>query len=63
MDADATIRSLRTALAASPDNVRPRRHLADTLFAYDHSTDAEPELLALLNLAPDDEPATICMRG
>ena len=33
MDADATIRSLREALAASPDNQPLRKLLAETLFA------------------------------
>ena len=55
MDADATIRSLRAALAASPDNVPLRRHLAETLFAYGHYADAEQELLTLLKQEPRAE--------
>lgn len=55
MDTDATIRSLREALAASPDNLPLRRLLADTLFAYGHYQDAESELLQCLKRAPKDE--------
>jgi AAA+ superfamily predicted ATPase len=55
MDADGTIRSLRTALAASPDNIALRRLLAETLFAQGHWADAEQELVALLRLAPNGE--------
>lgn len=55
MDADATIRSLRAALEASPDNGPLRQHLAETLFAYGHYEDAEKELLALLKIVPDSE--------
>lgn len=55
MDADSTIRSLRAALAASPDNAPLRFHLAETLFAYGHYADAEPELVALLRLEPRSE--------
>ncbi|MCR9246647.1 MAG: AAA family ATPase [bacterium] len=55
MDADATIRSLRAALAATPDNGPLRQHLAETLFAYGHYADAETELLAFLKLEPKSE--------
>lgn len=55
MDAEATIRSLRAALAASPDNQPLRQHLCETLFAYGHYADAETELLALAKLAPRAE--------
>ncbi|MBK8098472.1 MAG: AAA family ATPase [Planctomycetes bacterium] len=55
MDADATIRSLRQALLASPDNLPLRRLLADTLFAYGHYADAETEALAALRAAPRDD--------
>ena len=61
MDADATIRSLRTALAASPDNVPLRRLLAETLFAYGHYADAEQELVALVRLQPRDEAAMLLL--
>ncbi|MBX3464900.1 MAG: tetratricopeptide repeat protein [Planctomycetes bacterium] len=61
MDANATIRALRQALAASPDNVPLRQHLADTLFAFGHHADAEQELLALLKLAPDDAAAMLLL--
>lgn len=52
MDADATIRSLRDALAASPDNQPLRRLLAETLFAYGHYPAAEQEALAFLRAEP-----------
>ena len=55
MDTDATIRSLREALTASPDNLPLRRLLADTLFAYGHYPEAEAELLLCLKRAPKDE--------
>ena len=55
MDADATIRSLREALAASPSNLPLRRLLAETLFAYGHYAEAEQELLAFLRSEPKDE--------
>jgi SpoVK/Ycf46/Vps4 family AAA+-type ATPase len=61
MDAEATIRSLRAALAASPDNQPLRQHLAETLFAYGHYADAETELLALLKLAPRAENAMLLL--
>jgi SpoVK/Ycf46/Vps4 family AAA+-type ATPase len=61
MDADATIRSLRTALAASPDNTPLRKLLAETLFAYGHYAEAEQELLALLRLEPDGEAAMLLL--
>jgi transitional endoplasmic reticulum ATPase len=54
MDADATIRSLREALAASPDNQPLRKLLAETLFAYGHYAAAEQEALAFLRAAPKD---------
>jgi transitional endoplasmic reticulum ATPase len=54
MDADATIRSLREALAASPDNLPLRKLLAETLFAYGHYPAAEQEALAFLRGQPHD---------
>lgn len=48
MDPDTTIRSLRAALEASPDNAPLRRHLADVLLAYGKHAEAEVELKALL---------------
>ncbi len=61
MDADATIRSLRAALAASPDNVPLRRLLAESLFTYGHYADAEQELLALLRLEPRAEASLLLL--
>jgi transitional endoplasmic reticulum ATPase len=55
MDAEATIRSLRDALAATPDNLPLRKLLAETLFAYGHYADAEREALAYLRAQPKDE--------
>ncbi len=55
MDADATIRSLREALTATPANQPLRRLLAETLFAYGHYADAEKESLAFLRQEPKDE--------
>lgn len=43
MDADATLRSLRAALAASFDDVPLRRHLAETPFAHGPYADAGQE--------------------
>ncbi|MBL9077404.1 MAG: AAA family ATPase [Planctomycetes bacterium] len=61
MDASETIRALRQALAASPDNAPLRQHLADTLFAYGHYAEAEQELLALLKLVPDEAAAMLLL--
>jgi transitional endoplasmic reticulum ATPase len=61
MDADATIRSLREALAASPTNLPLRRLLAETLFAYGHYADTERELLVLLRQEPKDEAAGLLL--
>jgi transitional endoplasmic reticulum ATPase len=61
MDAETTIRSLREALAASPDNTPLRRHLCETLCAYGHFVDAEQELLTLLRALPDDEAAMLLL--
>ena len=52
MDPEATIRSLRAALAATPDNVPLRRHLAETLFGYGRYAEAELELRQLLRQDP-----------
>lgn len=43
MDPDATLETLRTALAVSPDNVPLREHLAATLLAAGRPGDAEIE--------------------
>jgi AAA+ superfamily predicted ATPase len=61
MDPDATIRSLRDALAASPDNVPLRRHLAETLFAHGRADQAEAELRALLKIDARDQPAKLLL--
>ena len=50
MDADDTIRSLREALAASPDNIALRQLLGETLLAHGHYEDAETEFKAALKL-------------
>lgn len=50
MDADATIRSLRAALAVSPDNLALRQLLGETLLAHGHYEDAEAEFKAALQL-------------
>ncbi|MEL6714320.1 MAG: tetratricopeptide repeat protein, partial [Planctomycetota bacterium] len=49
------IQPLREALAASPDNVPLRRHLADTLRALGRFDEAEAEFKELLGRAPSDE--------
>ncbi|MDB5098592.1 MAG: ATP-binding protein [Cyanobacteria bacterium RYN_339] len=51
---DATIRSLRDALAVSPDNAPLRKLLADALMAAGRAAEAEPEYRAALALAPGD---------
>lgn len=55
MDADATIHSLREALAASPNNLALRKLLAETLLAHGHYAEAESECKAALQSAPKDE--------
>ncbi|MFT4515086.1 MAG: transitional endoplasmic reticulum ATPase, partial [Planctomycetota bacterium] len=50
MDADNTIRSLREALAVSPDNTALRQLLGETLLAHGHHEDAETEFKAGLKI-------------
>ncbi|MGK0519039.1 MAG: transitional endoplasmic reticulum ATPase, partial [Planctomycetota bacterium] len=50
MDADDTIRSLREALAASPDNLALRQLLGETLLAHGHYEAAETEFKEALKL-------------
>jgi SpoVK/Ycf46/Vps4 family AAA+-type ATPase len=50
MDADDTIRSLREALAASPDNLALRQLLGETLLAHGHYEAAETEFKGALKL-------------
>lgn len=47
------IDSLREALAATPQNVPLRKHLADTLRMYGQLADAEQEYRRALQIAPD----------
>lgn len=54
MTAPDPIQPLRDALAATPDNVPLRRHLADTLAAHGRHGEAEAEYRELLRRAPDD---------
>ncbi len=54
MDPESTIRALRAALQASPDNHALRSHLAETLLGFGRAADAEVEWKALLQQAPDD---------
>ncbi|MGE3171010.1 MAG: AAA family ATPase [Planctomycetota bacterium] len=61
MDADATIRSLRLALAASPENAPLRLHLCETLFAYGRYAEAEQELLVLVKQEPRAEPGLLLL--
>jgi AAA+ superfamily predicted ATPase len=61
MDADSTIRSLRAALAASPDNAPLRLLLAETLFAHGHYGLAETEAKGLLKLVGRDEAASLLL--
>ena len=61
MDPDATIRSLREALAQSPDNLALRRLLIETLLAHGRYADAEEEGKAALKHAPDDEPLMLLL--
>ncbi|MEO1697486.1 MAG: AAA family ATPase [Planctomycetota bacterium] len=49
------IQPLREALAASPDNVPLRRHLADTLRAHGRFDEAVAEYKELLGTAPSDD--------
>ena len=54
MTASDPIQPLRDALAATPDNVPLRRHLADTLAARGRHGEAEEHYRDLLTRAPDD---------
>jgi transitional endoplasmic reticulum ATPase len=55
MDGEETIRSLRAALAVSPDNVPLRKHLAQTLMRVSRTAEAEIEFREALRRAPADE--------
>jgi transitional endoplasmic reticulum ATPase len=55
MGAEDTIRSLREALAVSPDNVPLRKHLAQSLMGLARFADAESEFREALRRAPADE--------
>lgn len=61
MDQDTTIRSLRAALQASPDNAPLRRHLAETLFAYGRYDEAEVEWKALLKADSRDHASQLML--
>ncbi len=52
---DDTIRDLREALEATPENVKLRRHIARLLVEADRIAEAEKELRDALARAPDDE--------
>ena len=55
MSAEDTIRSLREALAVSPDNVPLRKHLAQSLMGMARFAEAESEFREALRRAPADE--------
>lgn len=61
MDADDTIRSLRAALAASPDNLALRQLLGETLLAHGHYEDAESEFKAALKIDPHNQPLMLLL--
>jgi AAA+ superfamily predicted ATPase len=52
---DDRLSALRDALQISPDNVRLRQHLADTLLSQGRAAEAEKEYRHALTLAPDDQ--------
>ena len=54
MDADSTIRSLRQALAVSPDNVPLRLHVAQLLVGLGRYGEAETEYQHALKVRPKD---------
>jgi transitional endoplasmic reticulum ATPase len=49
-----TIKALREALQASPDNIPLRRHLAEVLLGFGRAQEAERELREAIALAPAD---------
>jgi SpoVK/Ycf46/Vps4 family AAA+-type ATPase len=51
---EETVRALREALAASPENVPLRRHLADVLLGFGRADEAERELRQAIAHAPGD---------
>ena len=55
MDADDTIRSLREALQASPDNEALCKLLIETLLAHGHYADAEAECKQSLQRSPNND--------
>lgn len=60
---EVAIRSLRAALAVSPDNVPLRRHLADTLAGLGRYEEAEAELRHCLASQPTDERIKLALAG
>lgn len=56
---ESTIKALREALAASPDNATLRKLLATTLLQSGRAEDAEPEFRRLVELRPDDAAAKL----
>ena len=56
---ESTLRALREALAASPDNVTLRRLLATTLVQSGKPGEAEPEFRRLVESRPDDVSARL----
>jgi AAA+ superfamily predicted ATPase len=54
LDGDDALETLREAARLSPENVRLRHHLADSLLRSGRPEEAEQEYRAALGLAPDD---------
>lgn len=61
MDADDTIRSLREALAASPNNTALRQLLGETLLAHGHYEAAETEFKAALKIDGQSQPLMLLL--
>ncbi len=55
MKPDDTLRSLRDALALSPQNLALRKLLVETLLAHGHAAEAEAVSIAGLESSPDDK--------
>lgn len=51
---EETVRALREALQASPDNVALRRHLAEVLMGFGRADEAEREFRQAIALSPTD---------
>jgi AAA+ superfamily predicted ATPase len=60
---DETIRALRDALRASPENVPLRTHLAETLLGLGRAEEAETEFRAALARAPGDARIQLGLAG